>query len=308
MPLLNAFTEFIEDSFSVEDIWELLTPFALALLETLLVVFVGHKLIQFIGKMIRRATEDAKVERGVVSFLESLVKIVLYVVLGVIVCSIVGIPTASLLALVGSGGLTLGLALQGSLQNFAGGVLILVMKPFVVGDYIFVGTLEGKVSHIDICYTKLVTDDNKVVVLPNGVLSNTNLVNATTRGKRRVDIIVPISYDDDIKAAREMLLKIPPTCQKVLKKEHTEVVVYEFGESSINLSFRCYCRPSDYLTLKYELLEKVKYGIDEGGFTIPFKQVDIHLDGEPGTEPVPDAGKKKERRKSIEDYVIEERL
>ncbi len=280
MVILDAVSDMITEYVDAEGIGKFLIPFAVAAVETLLVLFIGHKLIQFVAHMVRRATDNAKVEKGVASFLESLTKILLHAVLIVIVCGIVGIPTASLLALIGSGGLTLGLALQGSLQNFAGGVLILFMKPFVVGDYIYVGSLEGKVFHIDICYTKLRTVDNKVVVLPNGVLSNTNLVNASSFPKRRVDIIVPISYGDDIKAVREMLLTIPPTCKKIIQKEPIDVVVEEFGESSINLCMRSYCKPTDYLDVKHELLEKIKYGIDEGGFTIPFKQVDVHFDDE----------------------------
>jgi small conductance mechanosensitive channel len=258
-----------------ESIWNIVAPILWVLVQAVLVLIIGKKLIGVVIQMIKRVSEKGHLEKGVVSFICSLTKIILYVILIVIIAGIFGIPTASFIAIIGSCGLAIGLALQGSLQNFAGGVLILVMKPFVVGDYITVSGLEGTVSSIDICYTKLKTFDNKIVILPNGTLSNANLVNVSHEPTRRLDLEIPISYEDDIREVKTMLTGIVDRTEGVLSEPNKEIVVLEFGDSSIKLGVRVWVKTENYWNVKFELQEEIKYAMDNNGFTIPFQQIDV---------------------------------
>lgn len=257
------------------EIWVIVAPIVWSLAEVAIVFFVGRKLIGLIIDILKKATERAGLEKGVISFLSSMTRIALYIILVVIIAGIFGIPTASFVALIGSCGLAIGLALQGSLQNFAGGVLILIMKPFIVGDYIVVNGLEGTVSSIDICYTKLRTADNKVVVIPNGTLSNSELTNVSKEPKRRVDFIVPISYDDDIRGVKAMLVRLAESCENVLQEEPVQVFVSDFANDSISIGFRVWCRTEHYWDIKFSLQERIKEAMDTNGYTIPFHQIDV---------------------------------
>ena len=270
-------SEVTEAITNIEKVWSIAEPIVWSIIKVIVVFIIGQKLIKFIGKLILKASDKANVDKGVASFLSSMAKIALNCILVIVICGIVGIPTASFVAVLGSCGLALGLALQGSLQNFAGGVLILFMKPFVVGDYIVVNGLEGTVYHIDICYTKLRTLDNRIVVLPNGSLSNANLVNVSTEAKRRVDITVPIGYQDDIKAVKTMLQGIADKNEKILKNEAKTIAVCNYGDDSVEIAFRVWCKTEDYWELKFNLLEEIKYQMDANGFTIPFHQLDVLL-------------------------------
>ncbi|MGN0165738.1 MAG: mechanosensitive ion channel family protein [Lachnospiraceae bacterium] len=262
------------------EIWEAISPVVWNLLLVIVIVFVGKKFISIAVNMVKKATERAGLEHGVTSFLTSLTKIALYIIIIVIVAGILGIPTASFIALISSCGLAVGLALQGSLQNFAGGVLILLMKPFVVGDYIIAKGMEGTVDSIDICYTKLRTIDNKIAIIPNGTLSNSELVNVSREPIRRVDLTVPISYTDNIKAVKSMLLKLAENCQYVLPEKEVNVFVSEFGNDSIIIGFRVWCETEHYWDTKFQLQEQIKEAMDANGFTIPFHQVDVFMKNE----------------------------
>lgn len=261
----------------IEKIWKMAEPAVWALVKIILVFAIGRRLIKLAIGLLGKWMEKSRLERGVSSFLSSLTKGLLYAILIIVIAGIVGIPTASFVAVLGSCGLAVGLALQGSLQNFAGGVLILVMKPFIVGDYIKVGEYEGFVHEIDICYTKLRTFDNRITVLPNGSLSNSNLVNISREPKRRIDITVPISYSDDFREVQHKLMNIAANCDKVLQNENNQFVLDNFGESCIEIQFRVWCKTSDYWPTRYYLYEEIKKLIDSSGFTIPFNQLDVHI-------------------------------
>ena len=261
----------------IEKIWKMAEPAVWALVKIILVFAIGRRLIKLAIGLLGKWMEKSRLERGVSSFLSSLTKGLLYAMLIIVIAGIVGIPTASFVAVLGSCGLAVGLALQGSLQNFAGGVLILVMKPFIVGDYIKVGEYEGFVHEIDICYTKLRTFDNRITVLPNGSLSNSNLVNISREPKRRIDITVPISYSDDFREVQHKLMNIAANCDKVLQNENNQFVLDNFGESCIEIQFRVWCKTSDYWPTRYYLYEEIKKMIDSSGFTIPFNQLDVHI-------------------------------
>lgn len=243
----------------------------------LIVWFVGAKVIRFIRKLVRKAMERRDVDKGVTQFTDSMVKYGLYIVLIIVILNVFGIQTSSVAAAVASLGLTAGLALQGSLSNFAGGVLILILKPFKVGDYIIEDTHknEGTVSEISIFYTRLRTLDNKVVVIPNGTLANASLTNVTTSDKRQIDLTFGIGYDDDLKKAKAILQQIAETTEERVKDTDIQIFVRDLAESSVNLGFRIWVPMDDYWKVRWELNERVKLTFDEEGITIPYNQLDV---------------------------------
>ena len=194
-----------------------------------------------------------------------------------IIATSFGVDTASVVAVLGSAGVAIGLALQGSLSNFAGGILILLIKPFVNGDYIVACGEEGTVTNIDMCYTKLTTPDERIVVLPNGTLANTTIVNNTTTPNRRVDIVVSIAYDADIKLAKELILNIIENDENVLKDYERIVFVSALAASSVDLNVRFYTQNENYMSCKGVVLEKVKEALDMNHIEIPYQQLDVHM-------------------------------
>lgn len=241
--------------------------------------FVGSKLIKFIRKITKKSLQRAGVETGIIQFLDGLIKACLYGLLVLMIAGNFGFDATSVVALVGSAGVTAGLALQGSLSNLAGGVLILLLKPFRVDDFIIEsghGT-EGTVKEIGIFYTKLATTDGKVVVLPNGNLANSSITNATESPVRRMDIIIGISYDADIRAAKEVLQNVMDSDMDVLHGEPKLVFVNSLSDSAVELGMRCYCENPKYWDLRWRLLENAKNALDEANIEIPYQQVSVHL-------------------------------
>ncbi len=253
--------------------------FGLRLLLTILLFAIGSRLIKVVRKLVRRSMERAGADTGVGQFMDSLIKVILYFLLIMFLADGIGVDTTSVMALVGSAGLTIGLAFQGSLSNFAGGVLILLIKPFKVGDYIIYtgGNLEGNVTKIETFYTTLLTIDNKKVVIPNGTLSNSSLINVTAEEKRRIDIVVGIAYTANLKLAKEVCWKLIKEQSEVLQDQSNLVVVDELADSSVNLKICCWVSPDDYWTTRWELIEKIKLAFDENDIEIPFNQLDVNL-------------------------------
>lgn len=241
------------------------------------IYFIGAKIIKFLRKLLQRFLNRANVDEGVKQFLDSFAKVILYFFLIVLICGWFGISTASIVALLGSAGLAVGLALQGSLANFAGGVLILVIKPFKVGDYIVEDTNknEGTVTEIQLFYTKLTTVDNQIVVIPNGALANSSLTNVTEQEKRRVDISVGISYDADIKQVKELLTDILLNENRRLQEDEMNVFVQELADSSVQMGCRIWVRSQDYWQVKWDLLEEIKMQFDRNGIEIPYNQLTV---------------------------------
>ncbi|MCI6499134.1 mechanosensitive ion channel family protein [Lachnospiraceae bacterium HCP1S3_C3] len=269
----NAFVEYLKTHIDT------FIAFGFRILFAILMIIVGKIIIKFLLKICDRFFDRAGTEISVRKFLNSFIRVVLYIVLILVVCAQVGIETTSFIAVMGSAGLALGLSLQGSLSNFAGGILILLIKPFVVGDYIIDGGSgkEGKVSRIDLFYTHLITPDNKMIVIPNGTLANSNLTNLTTFDKRRVDIMVGISYSSDIKKAKELLEEIADKCQYVLKEEKVEVFVNSLDSSQVTLGIRVWTKTTDYWDALFQLNETIKYTFDENDIEIPFDQLEVHV-------------------------------
>ena len=243
----------------------------------LIVFVVGVWLIRLLRKIIHKAFLKANADKGVAQFTESFVRIALYVVLILGIASTFGLDATSVVAVLGSAGVAIGLALQGSLSNFAGGILILIIKPFVNGDYIVACGEEGTVTHIDMCYTKLTTADERIVVLPNGTLANTTIVNNTATPNRRVDFTVSISYDADIKLAKELITDAVKAEEVVLKNKDIVVYVSELAAHSIEIGVRFYTKNEDYLGSKGIVLEKIKEVFDKNNIEIPYQQLDVHM-------------------------------
>lgn len=249
------------------------------ILFVLICFFIGMQIIKVVRRVVKKAMQKAKADLGVIQFVDSFLKTALYVVLAFFMAASFGVDAASIVALLGSAGVAIGLAVQGSLSNLAGGVLILLLKPFKVGDYIVEGTSskEGTVTEIQIFYTKLVTMDNKEVILPNGNLANNSIINVTARKKRRVDITVGVSYQSDLKLAKNVLLKMLKEDEKALKTEEMLVFVDELGDSSVVLNVRCWFLNEDYWEGKWRITENCKLVLDQAGIEIPFNQLDVHM-------------------------------
>ncbi len=244
-----------------------------------IVLLIGVQVVKVIRRLVKKSLAKGNADQGVIQFIDSFLKFSLYVILFITIASGFGLDAASILALLGSAGVAIGLAIQGSLANFVGGVLILLLKPFKVGDYIKEDTNgnEGSVISIELFYTKLSTPDNRVIVLPNGALANSSLTNVTACESRRLDIKVGISYDADIRKAKEVLQKVLEEDESVIKKEDHFVYVDELGENAVQLGIRCWFFTDDFWQGKWRLTEKVKYALDEAHIPIPYPQIDIHL-------------------------------
>lgn len=249
------------------------------ILIALLVLFVGSKLVKWVIKLIVKGTEKSKMEPIVAKFLTSLIRFILYTILAIVVVGIVGIPASSFIAILSTAGLTIGLALQGSLSNFAGGVLILLFKPFRIGDYIKEDGHgnEGTIYGIDLLYTKIQTVDNKIVIVPNGVLANTSITNYTVEKKRRVDLLIGISYESDIKLAKDTISGVANNEEALLKDEPVNVFVSELEESQVTIGLRVWTKTEDYWDVKWRLTENVKLALDDAGIEIPFNQLAVTL-------------------------------
>lgn len=253
--------------------------FGLKVVLAFLIYVIGARLIKLLRRLLKRFLERAGVDEGVKQFLDSLAKALLYFCLIMIIFTWFGFSTASVVALLGSAGLAIGLALQGSLSNFAGGVLILVIKPFKVGDYIREddNKNEGTVTEIELFYTRLTTPDNKVIVIPNGVLANTSLTNFSQQAKRRLDIFVGVSYEADIRRVKEVLTALLEREERRLPEEEMRVFVDELADSSVRIGCRLWVATADYWPVKWQLTEKIKETLDENGIEIPYNQLEVSI-------------------------------
>lgn len=256
-----------------------LLNFALQVVIAFAIYAVGSKIIRLIVKMVSRGMDRKETDEGVKQFLLPLIRYSLYIILIFIIMGLFGIATTSAVAVLGSAGVAIGLALQGSLSNFAGGVLILLLKPFRVGDYIFehAGNCEGTVAEISIFYTKLMSVDNKVIVVPNGTLANCSITNVSNVERRRVDIAVGIAYEADIRKAKEVLFKVAEEDEARLPEEEAVVFVDSLGDSAVNMGIRVWVKAEDYWPAKWRLTENVKYALDEQGISIPYQQIDVQI-------------------------------
>lgn len=257
--------------------WNYLIEYGPKIIGALLVLFIGLWIIKRVVKIFQKVMRKRGLDESLIPFLSSLLDIGLKTMLIISAASMIGIETTSFVAIIGAAGLAVGLALQGTLQNFAGGVLILIFKPYRVGHLIEAQGHLGTVKEIQIFVTILLTPENKTVIIPNGALSNGNITNYTVEGLIRVDVAIGISYDSDIKKAKQVLQGIVDAHPKILKEPASFVGVKSLGDSSINLTVRGYTTPETLWEVYFELIEACKIALDENGITIPFPQVDVHM-------------------------------
>ena len=272
---VNQFVQWFEDQIPA------LISFGIKVVLAIVFFFIGRVVIHGVQKLIKHSMQRANADTGVIQFVDSFLKFGLYALLLFTIATKFGVESSSVAALIASGGVAIGLALQGSLSNFAGGVLILLLKPFVVGDYIIVSNdgTEGTVKVIQIFYTKLTTVDNKTIVIPNGTLSNSSLTNVTARPERQLDLKVGISYDADLKKAKQLIEELLKTDASVIQDEDIKVFVDSLADSAVILGLRAWVKTEEYWTSRWRLLEEIKLKFDEEGIEIPFNQLTVHMAG-----------------------------
>ena len=264
----------------------LILKHGLQIIYAIIALIIGWFLANFINRLIKKALHKSIHDVALANFLSSIVNVALKILLFVIVASILGINTTSFAAILGAAGLAIGLALQGSLSNFAGGVLIILLKPYRIGEFIEAKGMLGTVKAIQIFYTLLNTTDNKLIIIPNGELSNSPITNYSREPIRRVDITIGISYGDDIKTAKEIMSKSANAHPLVLKEGQENapsnpiIVVTSLGDSSVNIAVRSWAKTSDYWTVHNDLIEELKYKMDEAGIEIPFPQRTVWMKNE----------------------------
>lgn len=260
-----------------QKILDSLMAYAPKLLMAVVVLIVGLFIIKIVGKIIQKSMEKAHVDSTLKGFIKSLIGAILQILLYITVASMLGIQMTSFVAIIGAAGLAVGLALQGSLSNFAGGVLILIFRPFKVGDFIEAQGFAGVVGEIEILYTVINTGDNKRIVIPNGSLSNNSIVNYSTNPKRRVDLKFGVGYESDVKKVRQIIEKVAQSNEKILKDPEPFVRLLEHGESSLNFVTRVWVENANYWEVYFYMLEEVKSEFDKAGINIPYPQMDVHI-------------------------------
>ena len=266
-----------------EKLWHILLEYAtsigLKLLFALALLVIGLKIIKKVKKWIQNTEKLERIDDGVRTFAVSFTGIVLYIVLFISIAMILGVPTTSFITLLASSGVAIGLAMQGALSNFAGGLMLLLFKPFKVGDFVEAGDKSGTVQEITVVYTVLVTPDNKRVTIPNGTLTNSEIINYSAEPTRRVDLTFTTAYTCDIEITKDVLLQVANAHPLVLTEPDAPVARLQTqGDSALIYTLRVWCKSEDYWTVYFDLNETVKRTFDEKGILIPFPQMDVHID------------------------------
>ncbi|MCF7802898.1 MAG: mechanosensitive ion channel [Candidatus Marinimicrobia bacterium] len=270
-----------EDAVEFQEIYQrivtLVSTYGLRIIGSILIFIVGKWVAGLLTKLLSRALNKSGIDKTLRTFLRNITYYGLFVFVIIAAMSNLGIETASFIAVLGAAGLAIGFALQGSLSNFAAGVLIILFKPFKVDDHIEAAGTEGYVEEIQIFKTIIRSFDNKKIILPNSKVMNDNIVNHTAKDVRRLDLTVGIGYDDDIPKAKKVLKDILDSESRILDDPPPSIVVKELGDNSVNLGVRPYINTSDYFPLKFALTEKIKLRFDEEGISFPYPQRDVHL-------------------------------
>jgi small conductance mechanosensitive channel len=261
----------------LQRIWELITIYGIKVLAAIVIFIVGRWIAKGFRKLVRNVMGRRNVDQTITGFVGNLTYVLLLTFFVVAALGQLGIQTTSFIAILGAAGLAIGLALQGSLANFAAGFLMIIFRPFKVGDLIEGAGATGTVEEIQIFTTMLKTPDNKMVIVPNSKMTADNIVNYTAKGTRRVDMVVGIGYESDIDKAREIMEELAAKDDRVLKDPAPTVAVVELADNSVNFVFRPWVNASDYWSVWFDLTEKVKKRFDEAGISIPYPQRDIHV-------------------------------
>jgi small conductance mechanosensitive channel len=262
---------------AVSSLQELVLPYLLNLVLAIITLIVGLWIVNKVVKAIRKALTKREVDPSLVPFMSGIIKALLIVMLLISIAEMVGVETTSFIAVLGAAGLAIGLALQGSLANFAGGVLILILKPFKVGDVIEAQGVIAGVTEIQIFHTVLKTYDNKTIILPNGPLYNNTIINYSTEPTRKVEWVFGVGYDDDIDQVKQVIEEVIFTDERILDRDTPFIKLAEMADSSVNFKVRGLCKQEDFWGLYFEKMEAIKKAFDANGITIPYPQVDAHL-------------------------------
>lgn len=262
----------------VKELWAIASPYVIPVLQALLLLIIGFRVINFAVSLIEKVLKKNNIDETLRPFILSLTKWALVAMLVISAAGMVGIETTSFVAVLGAAGLAIGFALQGTLANFASGVLLLIFRPYKVGDLVEAAGQLGVVQEVQIFTTILATPDNKKVIIPNGAVGSGSITNYTALGNIRVDLVIGIAYGADIRKAREVMMKIMTAHDKVSKDPAPFVGVLELGDSSVNLAVRPHCHPDYYWDVYFDIYEQCKIALDDNGIEIPFPQMDVHLD------------------------------
>jgi len=265
----------------MEKVWDTLinlgTAYGTKIVGAILILIIGRIVINIIAKVIRKLMQRSNTDETLTKFVVSLSRIALMTFVFIAAIGTLGVQTASFVAIIGAAGLAIGFALQGSLSNFASGVMLIIFRPFKAGDYVEAGGSSGSVEAIQIFNTIMKTPDNKKVIIPNSQITGGSITNYSAMDTRRVDMVFGIGYDDDIKKAKETLEHIVKDDPRVLKDPAPTIALSELADSSVNFIVRPWVKTSDYWGVYFDLIEKVKLTFDEKGISIPFPQTDVHL-------------------------------
>ncbi|MCQ9634896.1 mechanosensitive ion channel family protein [Chryseobacterium sp. WG23] len=249
-----------------------------AVISAVLIYLIGSWMIRMIKKLVAKAFKKRNMEASLQLFLLNIINWGLNILLFIVVVTQLGVQTSAFVAMIGAAGLAIGLALQGSLTNFAGGILILLLKPFKIGDFISTNSgVSGTVQAIDIFHTKLITPQNQLIVIPNGVVSNNSITNFTQLGSRRTSLDIGVAYDADLKQTKEILMRVINSNQYAFTEPAPQVMVTELGDSAVNLSVRVTTSNENFWKMNEELIINCKEALDKAGIGIPFPQRDIHV-------------------------------
>ena len=261
----------------LEKLYTYLMTYGLNVVAAILIFVVGKWLARMLMNILEKVMIKGKVDKTLVSFLKNIVYAAILIFVIIASLNKLGVQTTSFIAILGAAGLAVGLALQGSLANFAAGVILIMFKPFKIGDFIEAGGAMGTVGEIQIFNTVINTLDNRCVIMPNAKVTGDNITNFTAVDRRRVDLVFGISYEDNIKKAKEALQKVVAADARILKDPKPVIAVSELGDSSVNLVCRPWVKPSDYWDVYFNVTEQGKIELEKSGITIPFPQHDVHI-------------------------------
>ena len=283
--MAESSTEFetpIVDGLSNAEQWltnnsDLFIQYGVNIISALVILFIGNLIVKAVANSVSKVLQKKKMDRAVVEFIHGLVRYLLFVIVLIAALGRLGVQTASVVAVIGAAGLAVGLALQGSLSNFAAGVLIVAFRPFKSGDYVEIGGVAGSVDSIQIFQTVLTTPDNKMVVVPNGSVIGSPITNYSRHATRRIDLMIGVSYNADLQKTKELLTQICESDERVLKDPGVQVGVHTLADSSVNFVVRPWVSTADYWTVYFDLMQAIKEGLDKEGIEIPFPQMDVHM-------------------------------
>ena len=283
--MAESSTEFetpIVDGLSNAEQWltnnsDLFIQYGVNIISALAILFIGNIIVKAVANSVSKVLQKKKMDRAVVEFIHGLVRYLLFVIVLIAALGRLGVQTASVVAVIGAAGLAVGLALQGSLSNFAAGVLIVAFRPFKSGDYVEIGGVAGSVDSIQIFQTILTTPDNKMVVVPNGSVIGSPITNYSRHATRRIDLMIGVSYGADLQKTKELLTKICESDERVLKEPGVQVGVHTLADSSVNFVVRPWVKTEEYWGVYFDLMQAIKEGLDKEGIEIPFPQMDVHM-------------------------------